>query len=148
MDINQEIKAIDQEIERLQRERRKLDEERIADLRKSYRPNIGRCFKKPDGEYVAIIDVPIVKNTLMGFHFNEYQFPCITLASESEDRDMPVPIWDDTAYSPDGITFGADPMTKMTAWTEIPREQFEQELLRRVCWMFELVDGKNKNQNT
>ena len=148
MDINQEIRAIDQAIQRLENERRKLDKERIADLRESYRPNIGRCFRTPDGEYVAIIDAPIVKNTLMGYSFNEFQFPCIKLASESEDRDMPVPIWEDTAYSPDGSTFGVGPITKVTAWEEIPIEQFKQELFKRVSWMTELVDGKNKNQNT
>ena len=118
MTVEQEIKAIDKEIGKLHRERSDLRRGWIADFQEAHKPTIGRCFLNRSGEYVMITDVPPAKEKMSGLDFNQYQFPCRYLASE-EDLDMPVPFWDDTAYTSDGETFGVPPASDRPAWEEI-----------------------------
>lgn len=127
------IKEIDQKIAELRQERNKLEAEDREKFFEVAKNNIGRCFKV-NGVFVKVLDIPVVKETKTGTHFNEYQYPALWLA-----YDDGVPFYADTLFSG---AWGVGHDLLNNNYEEISKEEFNAEFDRRIAEFVKKIKDK------
>ena len=113
---NRTLKEIQDQICALQKVENELLREEYLRHQEASRVHIGRCFRRSDGQYVVVVDVPQQKHHMCGIDYNPYQFPGIAIV------DGTIPFTDTHIFS--GVWEGDYHPAVTGKYTEITREEF------------------------
>ena len=123
-DIEKELHETTQEELKAKNKRRELTMKLHKQQQEHLRPLIGMCFIESNiaGQLFRIIGVPEETETKMGYIFNPYQLPVLSITTNEKS-----PVEFDTVYSK--AAFSEDPVKQIRKeYEEISNEVFEQTL--------------------